>query len=75
MRYNFGINNVGYIRSCWDFIDDDANNLIYTILVDYMVKGEINLYIVYNDCRIKRFTAKIKDGDLVFEEYPHTYSV
>ncbi len=57
-----------------DFDDDNTDNNIYTILVDHMVKGEVSIYIVYNDCTMKRFTSKIKGSDLLFEEYPHTYS-
>lgn len=75
MRYSFSFDHIDQLRSSWDFIDDDANNKIYNILVDHMVKGEVSIYVVYNDCTIKKFTAKIKGADLNFEEYPHIYNV
>ena len=74
MRYNFSTSELLAMEEVWDYSDDDQGNDIFNILVDTLVKDKIEIYIVYSNCTIRKFSAPITTT-LIFEEHTHIYNL
>ena len=61
MRRTFDFPELMQLDSVWDYNDDDQNNEIYGIYVDAMVKNKLDIYIVYANCLIKKFSSPLHE--------------
>lgn len=75
MRYSFKFPELLTLKSIWDYSDDDSANDIYGIFVDTLVKNKIDLYIMYSNCQMRKFSSPINSIYLQFEEHPHIYNL
>lgn len=47
--------------SIWDFANDEPNNDIFNVLVDTMQKGKLDIYVVFANCLMKKFSSPVQD--------------
>jgi hypothetical protein len=60
MRYNFHYNSFKDLEPIWTVQTDETNEEIYDIQVDSFVKGEYNMYLIFSNATMKRYTAKLE---------------
>ena len=79
MRYNFRTDGLLQVEPIWEFPDDDQNNKVYRVFFDTLVKGEIHLYILFQNATLRKFIATIPANDkgeyLSFSEHPYIYNL
>jgi hypothetical protein len=58
---------------------DDASNKCFLPIVDTLVKDKIDIYLLYQNASMRKFSANVPaygNGlNLVFEEYEHIYNL
>ena len=78
MRFTFSVSYLTELEPFWDIPDDDQNNLVYQIMVDTLVKNKLEVYLIYQNATMRKFSATIPyscDAGCTFEEHPHVYSI
>lgn len=60
MRYSFRFYNFKDMEPQWSFSEDDPTNDIYDIFVDIMNHKQVDLYILYSNATLKKFTAVLE---------------
>ena len=66
------------LETVWDYDDDDTANEIHGVYIDTLVANRINIYIMYTNCLIKKYSSNIPEGyggELQFEEAPIPYNL
>eukprot|EP00347_Sterkiella_histriomuscorum_P008832 403343569 len=62
------------LDSVWDYSDDDQSNEIYGVYIDSLVQGRLDIYLMYANCLMRKFTSALPDYDqsteLQIEESP-----
>lgn len=46
-------------ESIFEFINDDSNNTIFDVLIDTLNVGAIDIYIMMENAKLKRFSSLI----------------
>lgn len=64
MRRTFEFPDLLQLDSVWDYSDDDQSNDIYGIYVDTLVKDKVEIYLVYTNCMIRKFSASSLTAEL-----------
>lgn len=64
----------------FEYEEDDLNNPVVDIVIDTLVHGKVDLYLVQQNHKMKKFTATVPEGDvegdkLEFVEYEKRYSI
>lgn len=61
MNGSFHLPDLMALESEWDFNDDDQSNEIYNIYIDTLVKGKLDIYLLYANCLMRKFSGDIPD--------------
>jgi hypothetical protein len=62
------------MEEMWTYTEDDPSLTVYNILVDTMVKGYLEFYILYSNGLMKQFSTKVR-RDEAYSETAHDIDI
>ena len=62
-NYFFEYSNPNALESIFEYPDDDMHNPFFDILIDTQVPGKIDLYIMFMNATLRKFSAMIPQED------------